>query len=203
MYDPFSPRPHHMLFPVGLFVVGTLLIMRSSKWLLILGFIMWAVAWLIIAWIILASAAEHRARYWDAVASAIDAAGRSDLDRLAALGFTNNMIRPGIKIELNDRRDGMNNTTYAELPLSDVKLRLIAKAVRNGEAFTERVMVGDLRLCTSDDFRKLRSAMRDQGYLVPRDYKDHRQGFMWTESGRLLFDKIAEEESAMVQQLDG
>lgn len=191
MSDPLSPRPGHLLWTLPFLTAGALCF-RSSEWYwVVLGVMLWAVAWVIVGWLVLASTAEHRSRYWESVAGAINAAAAADVDRLAALGFTSQKIS-ALKLEVTDRRDGRNTTKYFDLPLSGHKLAPIARAVRDGATFTERVIVDDLHLLTSNEFRKLRASLVQQGHLMYRDVKDPRQGFVWTDEGVDLFKQLGE-----------
>lgn len=150
---------------------------------------LWLLAWVLIGWMIYAAIADQRSRYWDSVAAAIEASNKSDIEKLAALGFTSQSIEKKISVELNDTRGGMNTTKYFDLPVSQVKLVPIARAVLDGQPFTERRWCPGL--LSSDEFRKLRGVMRDRGFVELVSDKDHRQGYALTDDGRKLFEQIA------------
>lgn len=193
MIDTYSPRPWHLVYSVILFALGAWCFHRGVEWYYFaVGVMLWILAWVVIGWIVYASIAEHRARYWDSVSDAIDSANKSDIEKIASLGFTQKDIPNRLSVELTDKRDGSNNSKYFELPISGVKLVPLARAVLNGQAFTERRFTGTSGLLSADEFRRLRAVMRDKGLIEPISEKDSRQGYRLTKAGVELFSSIAE-----------
>lgn len=185
--DAYSPKPLHMIYPVILFALGTWCF-RSDDWfVLFLGGMLWVLGWVLIGWIIYAGIADHRSRYWDSVAGAVNAVNKSDVEKLASIGFTQKDIESHVSVEMTDQRDGMYNKRYFELPVSSAKLVPLAQGVLNGQPFTRRRWEG---LLSDSEFRSLHGVMRDRGYIKPISEKDNRQGFTLTDEGRELFQSV-------------
>lgn len=170
------------------FVMGAWCLMRDEKVMIWLGVSFWVIGWIVIGWIVIRDIIEKRARYMDSVADVIDASNKSDLEKLAALGFTNKAITENVRVELDEKKSGTHSTKYFDLPVSSVKLSPIAKAVLNGQPFTERRWS---ELLTSTEFRTLRGVLRDRGLIVPVSEKDARQGYEFTSSGIELLRALA------------
>lgn len=187
----YIPKPLHLIYPISLFVAGAWCFTWSDWFVMMIGVMLWLLAWVVIAWMIYAGVIDQRVRYWDSVREVIESSNKSDIEKLAALGFTSSSIEKKISVELNDKRDGMNTTKFFDLPVSSVKLSPIAKAVLNGQPFTER------RWCpaqlSSDEFRKLRGVLRDRGMVELVSEKDHRQGYALTNDGKILFENLVNE----------
>lgn len=170
------------------FGVGAWCLMRDEKILVWMGVMFWVIGWLVVGWVIVRDIIEKRSMYWDSVAGAINASNKSDLEKLAALGFTQSEVSEQVRVILDDQRGGLNSTKYFDLPVSSVRLAPIAKAVLNGQPFTERRWSDAL---TSNEFRSLRGVMRDRGLIVPVSDKDPRQGYKFTDEGRELLQALA------------
>lgn len=192
MMDSYSPRPWHLVLPVLLLGLGAWCFKFESWYIIAVGIMLWLVAWVIIAWIVYADICERRVQYWDSVSRAIDSANHSDLDKLASLGFTQNEIQNRVSVDLNDKRDGLNTTKYFDLPVSSVKLVPVARAVLDGQPFSERRWTGANGLLSTDEFRRLRGVMREHGLIEVVNDKDPRQGYKLTDAGRELFVNISE-----------
>jgi len=177
-----------LAWSIMFFVMGAWCLMRDEKILVWMGVMFWVIGWVVIGWIVLRDIIEKRSRYWESVADAINASNKSDLEKLAAIGFTQSKITEQIKVTLDDKRDGMNNTKYFDLPVSPVTFAPIAKAVLNGQPFTERRWSDVL---TSAQFRTLRGVLRDKGLIEPISEKDTRQGYMFTKAGIELLEELA------------
>jgi hypothetical protein len=188
MMGTFYPRPSHMLYAVALLALGA---WCFSADLVALGVMLWALAWVIIIWLVVADVMTRRVDYLDSMSRAIDAANRSDVEKLASLGFSQKEIKDRVRVELNNKSDGMNQTRYFELPLSDAKLIPLARAVLNGQPFTERRFTGAGALLSSDEFRRLRGVMREYGLIEQVSESDARQGYKLTHAGQLLFEQVA------------
>jgi hypothetical protein len=195
MTDIYTPKPWHLLLPVVLFGAGAWCMKSTEIFVVVVGVMLWVVAWIIIGWVIYADISSRRIRYLETVADAIEAANKSDLDKLAALGFSSTSIEQKTSIELTDKRDGLNNTYYFDLPVSAVKLQPLARGVLNGQPFSRRRWA---ELLTDTEFRSLHGVFRDRGFLVPVSDKDQRQGFTFTSDGRQFLEKIAGTNSMVV-----
>lgn len=193
----YIPKPLHLIYPISLFVAGAWCFTWSDWFVSAIGVMLWLLAWLVIGWLLYAGVIDQRVRYWDSIREVIESSNKSDLEKLAALGFTSHDIEKKISIELSDRRDGMNTTKYFDLPISSVKLSPIAKAVLSGQPFTERRWCGEAGLLSSDEFRKLRGAMRERGFVALANDKDHRQGYVLTDDGRRLFEELSSNSMAV------
>lgn len=192
MNSPYSPRPWHLVLPVALFALGARAFDSGGAWYLVaVGVMLWILAWVVVVWIVLASMAEHKSRYYDSVSSALDSANRCDIEKIASLGFTQKEIKNRVSVELHDKTDGANTTRYFELPVSAPRLVPLARAVIEGQPFSERRWTGAGGLLSADEFRRLRGVMREKGLIEPVSEKDPRQGYKLTESGLGVFKALA------------
>lgn len=180
--------PFNLLWSLLFFGVGTWCFQSDDLFVNVLGGMLWLLGWVVVVWVIVSDMSEKRARYWDSVGDAINAANKSDLDKLAALGFSSQSILQKMSVELTDTRAGLNNTQYFELPVSPVKLQPLARAVLNGQPFTERRWAD---MFTSTEFRTLRGVMRDKGLIIPVSESDPRQGYTFTPAGIEVLEGIA------------
>jgi len=176
-----------MAFPVALFGLGA---WSLASDLVSLGVSLWVLAWLIIGWVIVADIMARRVEYLDAMARAIEASAHTDIVKLSALGFSHNDTPGAVSVELHDKRDGMNSTKYFELPVASVKIIPLARAVLNGQPFTERRWTGAGGLLTTGEFRTLRGVLRDRGMLDLVSDADHRQGYKLNNAGVELFASL-------------
>lgn len=191
MMDSYSPRPWHLILSVLLLGLGAWCFKFGVWYLVAVGVVLWLLALVAVVWMVYDDIAERRAQYWDSVSRAIDSANRSDLEKLASLGFTQKEIQNRVSVELTDKREGANNSRYFELPVSSVKLVPVARAILDGQPFSERRWTGAGGLLTSSEFRRLRGVMREKKLIVPVSEKDERQGYKLTPAGIELFETLA------------
>lgn len=184
MFTAWNPKPSNLLFPLVLLAVGAWCFFRD---LIPLGVALWVLAWLIVAWVIVADVMARRVEYMDAVARTLEASAKNDVTKLAALGFTPHDVGESVKVELHDRRDGLHNSKFFELPVSMPKLIPLARGILNGQPFSERRWTGAGALLTTNEFRSLRGVLRERGLLELVSEADHRQGYKLNDAGREFF----------------
>lgn len=155
-----------------------------------LGVSLWVLAWVIVVWVVIADIMDRRARYLDSMAEVLNASAKNDADKIAALGFTSQNIPESVKVEIRDNRDGANNSKYFELPVSPVRLAPVARAVLEGQPFSERRWTGLGGKLSSNEFRRLRDVMRQKKLIEPISEKDPRQGYRLTSSGLDVFRSL-------------
>lgn len=182
----WTPKPLSLLFPLALLAGGAWCLGRD---LVALGVSLWVLAWLIVGWVIVADIMTRRTDNLDSMARVLEASAKNDLAKLAALGFSEE-IGESVSVELHDKRDGMHNTKFFDLPVPMPKLVPLARAVLNGQPFSERRWTGPGALLTTGEFRTLRGVLRDRGLLVLVNDADHRQGYKLNDAGRELFASL-------------
>lgn len=175
----YISKPLHMLFPFALVGVGAWLIVQDANAWRWTGIGAWLLALVSAWWIAIAGIWDARSRYYDSAARAIEAAGKADMAKLAALGFRHDDLPQSIHVDMHE---GTRSRHY-DLPVSPAKLQPLAAALLNGQPFTERRWAGDGGLFACDEFRTLRGIMRDRGLIEPVNEKDNRQGFKLTDAG--------------------
>jgi len=179
MNTNYTSRPWHLVFPLCLFALGSLSFTWNG-WMLF-GVVCYLVAFVSSGWIVIAGMWCAWSQYYDSVAGVLTASQKSDLDKMAALGLKFNDDFPDrLRVDLYS---GHQSRHFA-LPISPVKLRSLSIALLNGQPFSEKRWVGDGKLLSSSEFRKLSLVMRDERLIVPVSDKDNRQGFMLTDAGR-------------------
>jgi hypothetical protein len=122
-------KPHHLIYPVILFVLGVPGLMRDDVWFWF-GVIMWALGFGSSAWIVIGGMWSERANYYDKIDDLITDAKGIDAEKLKALGLFDTVT----KIETN--KD--TTTHYYELPARPVQIKIMAAGVLAGVPFSRR-----------------------------------------------------------------
>jgi hypothetical protein len=187
MLTSWTPKPLSLLFPLALLVGGAWSLARD---LVALGVSLWALAWLIVGWVIVADIMTRRTDNLDSMARVLEASAKNDVIKLAALGFTPQDIPEIVKVELHDRRDGLHTSKYFDLPVHVSKIVPLASALLNDQPFSEKRWTGAGGLFSTNEFRALRVALRDRGLIKPISNADNRQGFTLTDAGREFFEIV-------------
>jgi hypothetical protein len=184
--NDYTSKPIHILFPLGLVLLGSWMLTRGIDWLVWAGAAAWFLAMIVAGWIVIAGFWDAKSRYYNSAANAIEAASKTDIAKLAALGFHDGELPASVHV---DMFEGTRSRHY-DLPVSAAKLQPLAAALLNGQPFTERRWAGDGGLFSADEFRKLRGVMRDRGLIEPINDKDNRQGFKLTGAGAELMSQL-------------
>lgn len=169
---------------LALFVLGSLVMTmtRGAAWLVVgaacwvMGAGVFVLAWLVEFW-------AERARYYESKAGLAAATHDMDLDRLAALGLIQHETRERVRVDVHQG----TATRHFDLPVSLVKLRVVAQRLADGQPFTSRALADVL---TDGEIRALRGAMRTRQLIEPVSDKDTRQGFTLTEAGRAVMASL-------------
>lgn len=187
MLNVWTPKPSSLLFSLVLLGAGAWCFKSE---LVALGVCLWVLAWVVVVWVIVADVLDRRARYLDSMADVLNASAKNDITKINALGFTSDDIPENVKVELQDKRDGIHTTKYFDLPVHPSKLVPLARAVLDGQTFSERRWSGAGALLSSGEFRALRAVLRDRGMLELVSEADHRQGYKLNDAGRELFASL-------------
>jgi len=178
MYD-YSSKPIHMVFPVALFFLGAYCMTLESPWIAVGGWL-WLIALVVAIWIVLAGLWAERSRYYSSLSDALEAASKCDLDTLASLGFTADMVPDRVRVDLYSG----SRSEHFSVPISVVKMRSVAAALLDGQSFSERRWSGAGSLLSIGEFRALRATLKAHGLIMAVSDKSNQQGFALTDAGR-------------------
>lgn len=168
MFD-YSSRPWHVIFPLGLFALGSVAVGWGDGWSLF-GVFCYIVAVSVTGWIVYAGMCDAYARYVSSLPEKLD---------------DDHPVEPVQNLRV-DLYEG-SSSRHFDLPVSSVKLQPLAQGLLNGRPFSERTWS---ELFSSSEFRALRQALRAKELIEPVSDKDPRQGFRLTPSGRELMTSL-------------
>ena len=183
--NSYTPKPFDMIYPVALFGLGALCLARDA---VVLGVMLWLLAWVIIVWIVIADVMAKRIEYLEAMSRALHSVSRVTDDRARSIGVDKIGLVESVRVQLDDKRDGMNTTRLFKLPIDGAKLLPFARGLLNGLPMSERQWSG---LLSSSEIRTLRGVMRDRGLIAPVNDLDNRQGFKLTDEGRAFMESVS------------
>ena len=99
-----------------------------------------------------------------------------------------------VRIQIDEvTADGhIRQNRFANLPISNDKLTVIARGLLGGRSFSEREWSGAGKILSSNEFRTLRTEMIKRGLLEVANDKDQRQGYVLTRTGRAVMTKFSQ-----------
>jgi hypothetical protein len=157
-------KPHHIIYPVILFVLGVPGLMRDGAWLWF-GVVMWAMGGLSFAWIVIANMWSERAGYFEKLGDLLHEAKDIDADKLRALGVFDTVTK------IETRQD--ETTRYYQLPARPMQIKILAAGVLQGVPFSRRAWAEKRDTFTQGEWFKLQEYCRTRGLIVSegRGYK--------------------------------
>lgn len=139
-------KPHHIIYPVVLFVLGVPGLMRDGAWFWF-GVIMWTMGAVSFAWVVIANMWSEHARYFEKLGDLLHEAKDIDADKLRALGMFDTVT----KIQT----DNDTTTRYYELPARPVQIKILAAGVLSGVSFSRRAWAVKRDTFTQGEWFKL------------------------------------------------
>lgn len=181
--DWHETRPFHFIYPFLLLIAGGAV---GTYWIWWLGICIVVLAGLMTLWLAIHSILDRTTALIEASTEHYRTIHDLTDEEKVEVGMT--IVPDQVRVE---RTDGRLNWTYDFLPVSPVKLKVIAKACLNGRPFSEREWMGRDKILTDTEFYPLRDALlKDDVYMKSRNPNEPRQGFEWTEAGVKLLEGI-------------
>lgn len=187
----YTPHPFHVvIYPICLMAAGMITILKyGENWYafglicVILGASLGAVIILAIGW-------EKSIDYWQTINEHIQIMMKvKDPDIFAALGYKKVPSEIIIK-ETKDHGQGMGQTTYKKVPASPAVLNLVANKVVSTNNFD---FTAELYGNIVPNWRKFHQSMKENGYLVPKNKKNVRNGYRLNRKGYEFMYEYASE----------
>lgn len=173
-------RPHHFILPILMILLGGYVMTWTDPIWLWAGVVIWFVAVCLSIWLSLSGIVQ------------------ATLDLLRERSISKEEPVPAkdkLHLVIDHYTDTNNhNTSYRYLSISPEKMKHIAQACLNGTPFSLRVWSGQNKLLSDPEFRLLKDELLELGFLTPRSEKDERQGYEWTETGRVMLQECLEDE---------
>jgi hypothetical protein len=150
-------KPHHLIYPVMLFALGVPCLMRDGV-VLKFGVIMWIMAGVSFAWIVIGNAWSERANYFEKLGELLHEAKDIDGDKLRALGVFDTVT----KVTTQDD----TTTRYYELPARPMQIKILAAGVLSGVPFSRRAWSVKRDTFSQGEWFKLYEYCRIKGLIV-------------------------------------
>lgn len=150
-------KPHHLIYPVILFLSGVPALMRDGVWFWF-GVVMWSMGTVSFGWVVIGSMWEQKRRYYDTLDDLLNTAKQIDGDKLRGLGLMGEVT----KIQT----DKDTSTYYYELPAKPLQIKILADGVLQGAPFSRREWADRRGVFSQGEFVKLQEYCRTKGLIV-------------------------------------
>lgn len=193
MFEDDSLKIKLYLWTVIFFGLGSLAGIYLHVWL---GLALYLLGGVVSLHIIIVSIVRERRSFVEAETDRANATRElyetvQKMDAEARYAFGLTFAKPEVMVKIDQTAKVGNEFSqiWRKLPIAPYKLKIIAQAAINGEAFTNRKWAGDGKLLTDDEWRALQKSMVDLGLREPNG-DDPRQGFSWTSLGEDVMTQV-------------
>ena len=179
-------RWYHFLAPVLFIFIGAG-VFYIDEWA---GTLTWVVSILMTGWLIGTSILE---KYRDLLESQIalyKLTNKMTADEKAEHGLIE--VPDTVRIERVNHESGYSRWEYDFLSLSPPRLREVARLCYSGTPFSIRGLTGQGKPLSDPEWRILKDELLKAEMIVPRSEKGNNLGFMWTDTGMEMLEKLNE-----------
>lgn len=178
-FEDYLPSPHHMIYPVLMLATGFKCLMYYN-WqifgvLMIIGACLFALVIMFgIAW-------RGPIEYWEKIRQTVEVMNRIKSPEVwTALGFKSLPQTITIQEKKVDEHGVTQQWIFKKPEISPVMLNMIAnKVLLSGTLdFTEELYKDKI-----SNFRKVQKDLKEKGYIVPKNKKNVRNGYVWSRKG--------------------
>jgi hypothetical protein len=175
-------RPYHFIWPILFILLGGYVMTWTGDVWLWAGIGIWVVATFQSFWLMISGMLRETINYIRERAIVLEP---EPVETTA---------KDTVKVVIDHYTDSNSyNTSYRYLSIAPDKMKVIAQACLNGTPFSIRVWSGNGKLLSDPEFRILKDELLDLGFLVPRNEKDDRQGYTWTDLGTQMLRECVED----------
>jgi hypothetical protein len=182
-----TPPIHLYLFPVAMFIIGGV-VFEFTGWGKVMGLI-YGAGILATLHLFASDIIEKVRQLWFENTNFYDTVRKLDPEVRYELGLTHVKGQVDVKIDKTEVEGNELSLSWRKLPLPPWKMKIIAQSCLGGTVFTIRQWAGDGKLLSDPEWRELKDALLNLNFLVPRNDKDPRQGFEWTDAGKQMLEQ--------------